>query len=61
MVSKTKPITIYLPPELLKKLKVEGVARRRKLGPTVVDILTDYFEGKEKALATAGSPETSPH
>jgi hypothetical protein len=44
---KTKQVTVYLTLDLAKKLEQEGIRRRRKMGPTVVEILIDFFEQKE--------------
>ena len=36
-------IAVYAKPWLYEHVRHEAQRRRRKLGPTVVDILTDYF------------------
>ena len=43
-----RPIQINVDDVLRKKIEDEGTERRRKLGPTVVDILIEYFDRKEK-------------
>jgi hypothetical protein len=48
-VKRTKQVTLYILPDLLKQIEEEGVKRRRKLGPTVIDILHEYFEKRENA------------
>lgn len=40
-------VAVYTPPLLLAKLKGEALRRRRKLGPTVLEILHDYFAKQE--------------
>lgn len=41
-------VAVYMPPLLLEKLKSEALQRRRKLGPTALEILHQYFEKKER-------------
>lgn len=47
---KTKQVTVYLLPELSKKLEREAIKRRRKMGPTVIEILHDYFDREGQAV-----------
>jgi hypothetical protein len=44
-------IAVYAPPPLYNQIAREGVRRRRKLGPTCLEIIREYFEKKEAALA----------
>ncbi len=44
-------IAIYPDEELRKRIEAEAAERRRKLGPTVVEILLEYFAKKKKAAA----------
>lgn len=48
VTTKTNQIALYPDDELRKKLIVESGKRRRKLGPTVIEILLEYF-AKQKA------------
>lgn len=45
---KTNQIAVYPPDDLRKKIEAEAAKRRRKLGPTVLEILLEYF-AKQKA------------
>ena len=44
-------IAIYPTDELRKKIKVEAEARRRKLGPTVLEIVIEFFAKKDADAA----------
>ncbi len=48
MASKTNQIALYPENDLRKKIELEAAKRRRKLGPTVIEILIEYFT-KQKA------------
>jgi hypothetical protein len=39
-------IAVYANEDLRKKIETEAAKRRRKLGPTVVEILLEYFARK---------------
>lgn len=41
-------IAVYAPDPLVVKLKEEAKKRRRKVGPTALEILYEYFEMQEK-------------
>lgn len=45
-------VALYTPPLLLQKLKSEAVRRRRKLGPTALEILHEYFDQQERPRET---------
>ena len=45
-------ITLYVDREMKKKIEAEGMRRRRKLGPTVLEILIEYFERGSNAAQT---------
>lgn len=42
-LEKTVQIAVYTPPALMRKVEQEAVRRRRRLGPTVLEILHEYF------------------
>lgn len=42
-------IAIYPDEQLRKKIEVEAAKRRRKLGPTVIEILLEYFAKPAKS------------
>jgi len=50
---KGKQIAVYPTETLRKKIKDEAAARRRKLGPTIVEILWEYFSTKEAKNAAS--------
>jgi hypothetical protein len=45
--SRVVQIAVYAPKPLLARLKREGTKRRRKVGPTVLEILLEYFAAQD--------------
>lgn len=43
-----RQVAVYAPKPLLGKLQEEAKRRRRKLGPTVLEILREYFKHREE-------------
>lgn len=41
-----RQISVYAPDPLIKQLEEEGRRRRRKVSPTVLEILREYFDGE---------------
>ncbi|MBA0083941.1 MAG: hypothetical protein HRJ53_03000 [Acidobacteria bacterium Pan2503] len=39
-------VSVYCDQVMLRKLRREAAARRRKLGPTIAEILLEHFERK---------------
>lgn len=46
---KFKRATFYLPPDIHKRIKVESANRDMKISDFVIEIFTDYFQGKDKS------------
>lgn len=44
--AKTKQVTLYLPLGLARQVQAEGVRRRRKMGPAVIEILLEHFKNQ---------------
>lgn len=42
--AKTRQVTLYLPLALARQVQAEGIRRRRKMGPAVLEILIEFFE-----------------
>jgi len=49
-------VAAYLTPELIGELEQEARDRRRKLGPTIVEILFEYFKAKKEKPGNANPP-----
>lgn len=47
MPSKLRQVAVYPDYKMLRKIEKESVLRNRKLGPTILEILKEYF-GKPK-------------
>lgn len=55
--TKVRQLAVYVDPQFLRKIEREARDRRRKLGPTVLEILREYFEKKEAELAATAAVE----
>lgn len=58
MPSKLRQVAVYPDPKLLKRIQKEALRRRRMLGPTVLEIVREYFT-KEKMNERNGVSQTS--
>lgn len=45
---KVRQVSLYANPEFLRRIEKEARERHRKLGPTVAEILREYFEKKDR-------------
>lgn len=55
-----KHVAVYLWDELMIKLEEDARERRRQLGPTVIEILLEYFAEKEKKQGATPPVNTDP-
>lgn len=52
MSRQDRQVAVYADQKLFSKIEKEAAVRRRRLGPTVVEILREYFD-KQKGEANA--------
>ena len=53
-------IALYVTPQLRIYLSRESIKRRRKLGPTVIEILREYFKIEEPVNEPTVAPQQQP-
>ena len=51
-----RQVAIYMTEEEWKLLNKEAQERRRKLGPTALEIIWEYFQAKQALVADAQTP-----